>query len=279
MRARAVTPDTPDALAGAFGEVALFRWQPGTTFTTPDGLTLPRHGQLAVKSLLPSVTRDRDAVSDFRSEVALLSKLSHSCLVKCYGTGMRPAPKGGFPMLFVAMEAVTGGDLRGLVLRAMNGSPRLYGKADVVRWAHDMARGLHYLHTRKPMIVHRDLKLENVLLDGAWSAKLTDFGLAKSILQTRETEASVSRRFRTARLSTAPLRSYAMTGCVAMHCAASTARSRLLFCRGTGSYKYMSPESFLSSPCSERMDQYSYAVVLWELLAHRLLLHGPALLG
>ena len=93
-----------------------------------------------------------------------------------------------------------------------------------------------------------------------WSAKLTDFGLAKSILTTRETEASVSHRFRTARLSTAPLRSYAMTG-------------------GTGSYKYMSPESFLSSPCSERMDQYSYAVVLWELLAHRLLLSGGARVG
>ena len=134
---------------------------------TPDGMTLQRQGQLAVKSLLPSVTRDPQAVSDFRAEVELLSKLSHSCLVQCYGTGMRPAGKNGFPMLFVAMEAVTGGDLRSIVVRAMDGLPRLYRNADVVRWAHDMARGLHYLHTRKPMIVHRDLKLENVLLDGA----------------------------------------------------------------------------------------------------------------
>ena len=155
------------ALAGAFGEVALFRWQPGSTFTTPDGLTLPRHGQVAVKSLLPSVTRDPQAVADFRREVELLSKLSHSCLVICYGTGTRPATKGGPPRLFVAMQSVTGGDLRSIVVRAMNGTPRLYRNADVVRWAHDMARGLHYLHTRKPMIVHRDLKLENVLIDGA----------------------------------------------------------------------------------------------------------------
>ena len=155
--------------AGAFGEVALFRWQPGATLVTPDGMTLQRHGQLAVKSLLPSVTRDPQAVADFRAEVELLSKLSHSCLVQCYGTGLRPANKksGGPPTLFVAMEAVTGGDLRSLVMRAMDGAPRLYRNADVVRWAHDIARGLHYLHTRKPMIVHRDLKLENVLLDGA----------------------------------------------------------------------------------------------------------------
>ena len=148
-------------LAGAFGEVALFRWQPGTTYTTPDGLTLERHGTLAVKSLLPSVTRDPVAVADFRAEVSLLSKLSHSCPAVCYGTGMRPPNKGshGLPLLFVAMESVTGGDLRSIVVRAMNGAPRVYRNADVVRWAHDMARGLHYLHTRKPMIVHRDLKV------------------------------------------------------------------------------------------------------------------------
>ena len=34
----------------------------------------------------------------------------------------------------------------------------------------------------------------------------------------------------------------------------------------------MAPESFLSAPCSERMDSYSFAIVLWELLARRLLL-------
>lgn len=154
--------------SGAYGAVALFRWQPGLTVTTPDGLTLPRQGTVAVKSLLPSVTRDPQAVSDFRAEVELLSKLSHSCLVRCFGTGLRPPAKGStFPMLFVAMEAVTGGDLRSVVVRAQDGFPGLYSNNDVVRWAHDMARGLHYLHSRTPMIVHRDLKLETVLLDGA----------------------------------------------------------------------------------------------------------------
>jgi serine/threonine protein kinase len=68
------------------------------------------------------------------------------------------------------MEAVTGGDLRELVLRAMM-EPTVYKDADVMRWAHDIARGLHYLHTRSPMVVHRDLKLENIMLDGVCACK------------------------------------------------------------------------------------------------------------
>lgn len=83
---------------------------------------------------------------------------------------------------------------------------------------------------------------------------------SQSILVTRETEASVSHRYRTVRMSQVPLKKYAMTG-------------------GTGSYKYMAPESFLNAPCSERMDQYSFAICFWELLARRLLLSPGTRLG
>ena len=58
-----------------------------------ENTVVPRTGQVAVKSLLPSAKASPWAIADFKAEVAVLSKLSHSCLVKCIGTGTRPDPK------------------------------------------------------------------------------------------------------------------------------------------------------------------------------------------
>ena len=42
------------------------------------------------------------------------------------------------------------------------------------------ARGIEYLHeVANPPVIYRDLKASNILLDGSFNAKLSDFGLAK----------------------------------------------------------------------------------------------------
>lgn len=60
-----------------------------------------------------------------------------------------------------------------------------YSWKDALRWLQQIAGALKYLHGLRPMVVHRDLKLENLLLTGTnpakADAKLADFGLCKLI--------------------------------------------------------------------------------------------------
>jgi len=49
----------------------------------------------------------------------------------------------------------------------------------------DIARGLEYLHPRKPSVIHRDCKSSNILITSKGVAKIADFGLAKVKQSTR----------------------------------------------------------------------------------------------
>jgi serine/threonine protein kinase len=59
-----------------------------------------------------------------------------------------------------------------------------------LRIAAEVAAGLLYLHTRRPPIIHRDLKSDNLLITATYGVKVCDFGLARlkqhaSSIQTR----------------------------------------------------------------------------------------------
>jgi len=69
----------------------------------------------------------------------------------------------------------------------LNRQKCIYTSQDALTWMINVAEGMQYLHNvseSKPMIIHRDLKLENIMLS-AWGnvtiAKLVDFGLHKVI--------------------------------------------------------------------------------------------------
>ncbi|MCG8600475.1 MAG: protein kinase [Verrucomicrobiales bacterium] len=51
----------------------------------------------------------------------------------------------------------------------------------ILVWLRDVAEGLAYLHDQQPPFVHGDLKLDNILVDDAGGARLTDFGQSRTI--------------------------------------------------------------------------------------------------
>ena len=135
------------------------------------------------------------------------------------------------------LEAVLGSDLRALVTRA-TAELGVYNAADALKWAWQLAETLAYLHSRQPRVIYRDLKLENVMVDESYNVKLIDFGLAKEV--TAEKAPCCGERFE-------------MTG-------------------KTGSLKYMAPETLRGEEANESVDQYSWSIVVWELMSRKGLL-------
>jgi len=79
-----------------------------------------------------------------------------------------------FHTLYIVTEYAQGGELHSLL---KSGQP--LGLKFLCRIALGCLDALSYLHDNK--IIHRDIKSENILLDGNWSPKLSDFGMARAV--------------------------------------------------------------------------------------------------
>ena len=73
------------------------------------------------------------------------------------------------------MEFIPGGNLDNL----LHDTRRNISLYHLLRIAKEVALGMNWLHNAKPPIIHRDLKLTNVLLDANLTAKICDFGLSQ----------------------------------------------------------------------------------------------------
>ena len=145
---------------GSFGEVYRAQW---------------RRTDVAVKRLLDGEMGDA-AVADFKREISILRRIKHPNIIQFLGACTRP------PDLFICTQLAPRGSLFRLLHR-----PPPPGAPPAPRWTHrlrarmalDVARGVHYLHSCRPPILHRDLKTQNVLVGSDWSVRLCDFGLAR----------------------------------------------------------------------------------------------------
>ncbi|KAL2608857.1 hypothetical protein R1flu_027430 [Riccia fluitans] len=127
------------------------------------------HGsEVAVKKFVDQ-DLSGDALEEFRLEVRIMRRLRHPNVVLFMGAVTRP------PNLSIVTEFLPRGSLYRLIHRPNN----QLDERRRLRMAFDVAKGMNYLHSSTPIVVHRDLKSPNLLVDKNWVVKVCDFGLSR----------------------------------------------------------------------------------------------------
>jgi len=182
---------------------------------------------VAIKVLSPKYLKDDEVIQRFLKESEIIAMADHPNIVKLYDQGDW---EGG---LFIAMEYIDGITL----YQHLQNHKLSYRQA--IDIALEISYALCHLHTHG--VIHRDLKLENILMTGENTIKVIDFGIAQ-ILNEK---------------------------------GASTGKRR----RIVGTPIYMSPEQKVNpDSVSYPSDIYSLGIILYELVLGRTN-HGKVILS
>ena len=160
---------------GAFGKVYLGKWHEtdvaikALTSLGALGITA---GQIASYATETDV---KDALKTLEREVGLMVGMRHPNVILFLGVCPDPP--------CVVTEYCARGSLYDVLVEAKD---RPNGElARALTWYRrvsmmlDAAKGMLYLHSHRPTIIHRDLKSPNLLVDGNWNVKVTDFNLSR----------------------------------------------------------------------------------------------------
>jgi serine/threonine-protein kinase len=185
---------------------------------------------VAVKVLAEHLSDDERFVARFRREALAVAKLIHPNIVQVYDTGVDEGRH------YIVMEYVDGRSGAQILQRHGPVGPEIAAEIGVQSCA-----GLDYAHRRG--IIHRDVKPGNLMVvggpvgGGELTVKLTDFGIARAIEQTRITQ----------------------VGSV------------------VGTAAYLAPEQVRGDEATPATDVYALGVVLYQFLTGRLPYEGSSL--
>eukprot|EP00178_Gracilaria_changii_P000299 TRINITY_DN1037_c0_g1_i1.p1 TRINITY_DN1037_c0_g1~~TRINITY_DN1037_c0_g1_i1.p1 ORF type:complete len:842 (-),score=107.81 TRINITY_DN1037_c0_g1_i1:2937-5462(-) len=164
----------------------------------------------------------------FLSEVSLLKSIRHPNCLLYMGACVDPR----YPLCIVS-SLINGGSLFQLLHGRRKPALNLRQKLQLIQ---DIAIGMRYLHGREPVVLHRDLKSQNILVeqqnDGTFKGTIIDFGLSKL----------------------------------------NSAQQSLVPGGGglTGSLITMAPEVINGEPYLQKADVYSFGIVCWEIFCGRI---------
>jgi serine/threonine protein kinase len=189
---------------------------------------------IAIKRILPSLTKNKKFVAMFLDEARLSLALQHANIVQVFDIGHTDET------YFIVMEYVDGVDLKALLewrRRINRRVPIAHGLYMVL----EICKGLAYAHeVHNPEtgglmgIVHRDISPPNVLISKQGEVKVVDFGLAKATSQVEITDPGVVK----------------------------------------GKMSYLSPEAARGEEVDHRADIFAVGILLYELLTGKRLFYG-----
>ncbi|ESO82319.1 hypothetical protein LOTGIDRAFT_52941, partial [Lottia gigantea] len=125
----------------------------------------------------------------FKEEAEMLKGLQHPNIVRFYDY-WEEVNQRGRKVIILVTELMTSGTLKTYIKRF-----RKINLKVLKNWCRQILKGLYFLHTRTPQVIHRDLKCDNIFITGTTgSVKIGDLGLAtlknksfaKSVIGTPE---------------------------------------------------------------------------------------------
>lgn len=126
------------------------------------------NGKLVAVKYVNIVSESPETLTSVKAEVNMLRELSHPNIIRYFGAHTI------HDTMLVFMEFAVGGSLTSIVRKFTH-----LTEAVMQLYTYQILRGLLYLHEKG--VVHRDIKGENILIDGYGVAKLADFGCSKAL--------------------------------------------------------------------------------------------------